>query len=133
MFARRAPAGPVAGGGDVVPAPLVAAPGIVEPKSEAVRVSAQVGGTLARVLVEEGDAVTTGQVVAELMNGRTFPGAGGVAQAELAAREADAQRIENGARVEERREAEADVRQADADFAHARPTMPVPRNCSTRR
>ncbi len=118
VFARRAPAGPVAGAGDVVAAPLVAAPGIVEPKSEAVRVSAQVGGTLARVLVEEGDTVTTGQVVAELTND-DYRARVASAQAELAARDADAQRIENGARVEERREAEADVRQAEADLAHA--------------
>ena len=119
VFARRAPSGQDATASAAsTPAPLVAAPGIVEPKSEAVRVGAQVGGTLERVLVEEGDIVTTGQVLAELVSD-DYRARVMSAQAELAAREADARRIENGARVEERREAEADVRQAEADAAHA--------------
>lgn len=119
VFARRAPAGPASSGGDVAPGPVVAAPGIIEPKSEAVRVSAQVGGTLERVLVDEGDSVTAGQVLAELMND-DYRARVASAEAELSAREADARRVENGARIEERREAQADVHQADADLAHAR-------------
>lgn len=118
VFARRAPAAPAGTGDAAGPAPLVAAPGIVEPKSEAVRVSAQVGGKLERVLVDEGDTVTAGQVIAELMHD-DYEARVASAEADVAAREADARRIENGARVEERREAQADVRQADADLAHA--------------
>lgn len=118
VLARRAPAEPAAVTATEV-VPLVAAPGIVEPKSEAILVSAQVGGTLARVLVEEGDRISIGQVIAELVND-DYRARMTSAQAELAAREADARRVENGARAEERREAEAEVRQAEADLAHAR-------------
>lgn len=122
VFARRAPDAADAQGGSPggsSQAPAVAGPGVVEAKSEAVRVSAQVGGTLDRVLVEEGDGVTAGQVIAELRN-HDFQARVASAQAELAAREADARRVENGARVEERLEAAADVRQAEADLGQAR-------------
>jgi HlyD family secretion protein len=53
-----------------VPAMLsvVAGPGRVEPASEEVQVSAQLGGTLRRVAVEEGDRVSAGQVIAVLEN-----------------------------------------------------------------
>src|SRR4030088_1655833 len=45
-----------------------AGPGRVEALSEEVRVSAQVGGRLQAVLVEENDRVTAGQVLATLEN-----------------------------------------------------------------
>lgn len=117
VFARRAPAAPA----DATPASStapVAAPGIVEPRSENIRIASQVGGKLLQVLVDEGDAVTQGQILAELVND-DFKARVASAEAELAAREADARLVENGARVEERRGAEADVRQAEADLAHA--------------
>ncbi len=67
-FARRAPAGPANAASDIAPAPLVAAPGVIEPKSEAARVSAEVGGKMERVLVEERDTAAADRVMAELMN-----------------------------------------------------------------
>lgn len=111
-----------AGTGDAantVAPPLVAAPGVVEPRSESVKVSAQMSGTLQRLLVDEGDVVTAGQIIAELTND-DFRARVRSAEADLAAREADARRVVNGARTEERRQAEADVQQAEADLAHAK-------------
>ncbi|MGC4084584.1 MAG: efflux RND transporter periplasmic adaptor subunit [Vicinamibacterales bacterium] len=100
-------------------AAIVAAPGVVEPKSESIRIASQVGGKLQRVLVDEGDIVVEGQILAELVND-DYRARVASAEAELAAREADARRVDNGARSEERRQADADVRQADADLAHAK-------------
>ncbi len=45
---------------------LVAAPGRVEPVSEEIDIGAELAGRLAEVLVDEGDAVTRGQVLARL-------------------------------------------------------------------
>jgi ABC exporter DevB family membrane fusion protein len=98
---------------------LVAAPGVVEPKSESVRVGAQIGGRLAEVLVDEGDRVTKGQVIARIAND-DYRARVASAEAELAAREADARRTVNGARSEERRAADADLLQAEADLEHAK-------------
>ncbi len=119
-FASRAP-GQEAGQAPPAEAEadLVAGPGLVEPKSEAIRVSAQVGGTLAQVLVEEGEAVAAGQVLAVLVNDDLRARLDS-ARAELHGRRADARRVSNGARAEERRQAGADVRQAEADLEHAR-------------
>ena len=120
VIARRAPGDATASDAGMVgnQPRVVAGPGLVEPKSESIRVGAQIGGTLERVLVEEGDHVTVGQVIAELVN-RDYRARVASAEAELAAREAGQRRVENGARGEERREAGADARQADADLAHA--------------
>ena len=98
--------------------PLVAGPGVVEAVSESIKVGAQIGGTLQRVLVDEGDTVTAGQVIAELVSD-DFRARLASAEAELAARQADLRRVENGARGEERRQAAAELRQAEADLAHA--------------
>ena len=100
-------------------ATAVAAPGLVEPKSESIRIGAEMGGRLSRVLVDEGDEVRAGQVIAEIVND-DFKARVASAEADLAARQADARRVTNGARAEERREAEADVRQAEADLEHAK-------------
>lgn len=118
VLARRAPAAP-ADAVAATAAPPVAAPGVVEPKSENIRVASQIGGKLQQVLVDEGDRVTQGQVLAALVND-DYKARVASAEAELTAREADARRVENGARAEERRGAEADVRQAEADLAHAK-------------
>jgi HlyD family secretion protein len=119
VLARRSPAAsPSTDDARPSTAP-VAGPGLVEPKSESIRISAQIGGRLERVLVDEGDHVTAGQVIAEIAND-DYRARVASAEADLAAREADARRVHNGARGEERREAEADARQADADLEHAR-------------
>lgn len=94
-------------------------PGRVEPVSEEVRISAQVGGTLREVLVDEGTPVTAGQVVARIENAEHVARVG-QAEAELALREAGARRVRNGARDQERQEAVAAVAEAEAVLDHAR-------------
>ena len=118
VLARRGEPDAAAASIAETPKAAVAGPGLVEPRSESIRVSAQIGGKIERVLVEEGDTVASGEVFAELAND-DFRARVASAEAELAAREADARRVENGARGEERREAGAELRQAEADLAHA--------------
>lgn len=101
-----------------------AGPGRVEALSEEIRVSAQVGGRLQRVLVEENDRVVKGQVLAAIESA-DFQARVASAEATLRLREAEARRVRNGARDQERRDAAATVREAEAvlhnaDADHAR-------------
>lgn len=95
--------------GDVV----AAGPGRVEALSEEIRVATQIGGRLSEVLVDEGDAVAAGQVVARIEN-HEYVARVTQAEAELRLREAEARRVRNGAREQERREADATVSEAEA-------------------
>jgi HlyD family secretion protein len=52
-----------------IPNSLIAAPGRVEPISEEIHVSAEISGKLQAVLVEEGDQVRRGQLIAQMENG----------------------------------------------------------------
>lgn len=88
-------------------------PGRVEPVSEEVRVSAQLGGRLRQVLVDEGSRVTVGQAVARIENAEHVARVA-QAEAELSLREAEARRVRNGARDQERREAVATIAEAEA-------------------
>jgi HlyD family secretion protein len=81
--------------------------------SEEIRVGSQVGGRLQDVLVEEGDRVKKGQVVAVVENA-DFRARVASAEATLQLRTADARRVRNGARAQERRDAEAAVSEAAA-------------------
>jgi HlyD family secretion protein len=92
---------------------LIAAPGRVEAISEEIRVSSQLSGRLRRVYVEEGDRVRGGQVLAEIEN-HDYHARVAAAEAELAQREAELRRTVNGARTQERREAEAAMQAAKA-------------------
>src|ERR1700675_733903 len=92
---------------------LITAPGRVEAVSEEIRVSSELSGRLRTVHVEEGDRVQRGQVLAEIENNDYRARVAG-AEAELAQREADLRRTVNGARIQERREAEASMRAAKA-------------------
>jgi HlyD family secretion protein len=96
-----------------------AGPGLVEPVSEEVRVSAQIGGRLDRVLVDEGDRVTAGQVLA-IVDNRDYRARIESAQAELGIREAERRRVVNGARTQERQEAAAALAEAEAVLENAR-------------
>jgi ABC exporter DevB family membrane fusion protein len=98
---------------------VAAGPGRVEALSEEVRVSAQVGGRLQAVLVEENDQVTAGQVVATIDNA-DYRARVASAEAMLRLREAEARKVHNGARAQERQDAEAAVREADAVVENAR-------------
>jgi len=87
-------------------AQTAAGPGLVEAPSEAVQVSAQIGGRLERVLVDEGDRVRAGQVVATI-EGADYAARVASARATLSLREAELRRVINGARQQERAEAAA--------------------------
>ena len=97
---------------------VVAGPGRVEALSEEVRVSAQVGGRLQAVLVDETDAVQAGQVLAVIENAE-YRARVKSAEASLQLRQAEALRVHNGARDQERRDAAAALREAEAVLDNA--------------
>jgi multidrug resistance efflux pump len=92
---------------------VAAGPGRVEAVSEEVRVSAQVSGRLQAVLVEENDRISAGQLVATIDNA-DYRARVASAEAMVRLREAEAHKVHNGARAQERRDAEAAVREAAA-------------------
>jgi HlyD family secretion protein len=94
-------------------APLIAAPGRVEAVSEEIRVSSELSGRLRKVRVEEGDRVQRGQVLAEIEND-DYRARVAAAEAALAQREAELRRTVNGARTQERREAQASMQASKA-------------------
>jgi len=98
---------------------LIAAPGRVEAVSEEIRVSSELSGRLKVVKVEEGDRVQRGDVLAELAND-DYRARVAAAEAELAQREAELRRTVNGAREQERREAEASMQAAKAVLNNAK-------------
>lgn len=98
---------------------VAAGPGRVEALSEDVRVSAQVGGRLQSVLVEENDRVTAGQVLATIENA-DYRARVSAAEATLRLREAEARKVHTGARAQERRDAEAATREAEAVVENAK-------------
>src|SRR5216684_2433227 len=102
-----------------VSATLIAAPGRVEAVSEEIRVSSELSGRLKAVWVEEGDRVQRNQVLAEIEND-DYRARVAAAAAELAQREAELRRTVNGARTQERREAEASTQAAKAVLGNAK-------------
>lgn len=97
---------------------VIAAPGRVEPASEEIEVGIELSGRLREVSIEEGDRVTRGQIIARLAS-EDFSARLASAEARLALARAELERLVNGARAEERREAGAGVSQAEATLAHA--------------
>lgn len=97
--------------------PIVAA-GLVEPASEEIRLGTQMDGVLQSVNVEEGDTVKRGQVIAVLENGE-YSARVVLQRSVVAEREAAVERLRNGSRAEERREADAQVREARASLDNA--------------
>lgn len=98
---------------------VIAAPGRVEAVSEEVRVSSELSGRLKSVDVEEGDRVQHGQVLAEVENA-DYKARVAEAEAQLAQREAELRRTVNGARTQERREAQASIEAAEAVLNNAK-------------
>lgn len=98
---------------------LISAAGKVEPLSEEVRLGVSITGKLAEVPVEEGDRVRVGQIVARLENA-DWKARLAEAEATVRIRDADLLRLVNGARPEERREAEAAVTEAEAVIQQTR-------------
>src|SRR6516164_6993857 len=101
---------------------VVAGPGRVEPVSEGIAVGAELDGKLRSVLVEDGDHVRCGQLLAVLSND-DYRAQVESAEAQLSEREADLRKIVNGTRTEEREEARASVNEASAVLENARIEM----------
>ena len=101
---------------------VVAGAGRVEPSSEDIKLGAELSGKLKSVLVEEGDQVKRGQLLAVLVNG-DYQAQVESAGAEVAQKEAELRKVINGARREERREALSSVREAEAVMNHAQAEM----------
>jgi HlyD family secretion protein len=93
---------------------LVAAPGLVEPISGTRQVAATVVGRIIKMSVDEGDHVAAGQVIAEIDNA-DLRAQLAAAKAAVEARQSELQKLEAGAREQERREAEAAVAEAQAE------------------
>ena len=89
---RGMPAEPVALAAAASDTTVAAGPGLVEPLSEEIRMSAQIGGRLERVLADEGDRVRAGQVLA-IVDNRDYRARVESAKAELGVRNADRRRI----------------------------------------
>jgi HlyD family secretion protein len=106
----------LAGGG------YVAGPGRVEPVSEDIKVGSELSGKLKQVMVEEGDRVHQGQIVAELENA-DYKAEIESARATVEQREAELRKVVNGARTQERREAYATVEQNKAVMENAKAEM----------
>jgi len=100
----------------------IAGPGRVEPISEDIKVGSELSGKLKQVLVEEGDHVHRGQVVAELENA-DYRAAIDSAKATVQERDAEFRKVINGARRQERGQAFASVEQNKAVMDNARAEM----------
>lgn len=101
---------------------LVAAPGRVEPISEEIEISSEISGKLESVLVEEGDQVQRGQVIAILAN-EEYRAQVALMKARLDLKNAELRLIINGARGQERREAWELVKEADVVMKNSRIEM----------
>ena len=102
---------PAAAASAIRDAEVIVGPGRVEPISEELAVAGEVPGRLRRVLVDEGDRVATGQVVAEVEPAE-YRARLAAARATLAIAQAEHARLINGSRPEERAAARAAAAQA---------------------
>jgi HlyD family secretion protein len=105
-------------GGQPAESATVAAAGRVEAASETVEIGAEVSGRLADVLVDEGADVQPGQVLARL-DAADYRARVRSAEARVAVSDAELARLINGARAEDRREAEAQRAHAQAALDQA--------------
>lgn len=113
-----AAAGPAVKAASAAPGRLIVAAGRTEPASEEVEVGTEIDGRLRRVLVEEGQTVRAGQVIAELENA-DFAARVAHARAVVAERQAALDRAHSGARPMQRREVKAQIREAEAVLENA--------------
>jgi len=97
----------------------IAALGIVEPVSEEREIAFDVKGKLAEVLVDEGDPVKAGAIVARLENA-DLKARLDAAEATVRLRDGELRRLVNGARPEERQEARAALDEAEAAYGLAK-------------
>ena len=101
---------------------LIAAAGRVEPSSENIKLASELNGKLKTVLMEEGDHVQRGQVMAELVNS-DYRAQVESAAADVQQKEAELRKVINGARTQERREAWSSVEEARAVMNNAQSEM----------
>lgn len=101
---------------------LVAAPGRIEPVSEEIEVSSEINGKLKSVLVEEGNQVRRGQIVAVLEN-EDYRAQVAFARARLDMKKAELRLVINGARSQERRKTREEVRETEAVMKNAKAEM----------
>lgn len=98
---------------------VVAASGRIEPVSEEVVIGAEIPGRLVALLVEEGASVRRGQTLARL-DDREYRARLDSAEALHRQKAAELLRLRNGSREQERREARALMREAEAVMENAR-------------
>jgi HlyD family secretion protein len=104
--------------GNDKPRIVAAGPGRIEPSSEDIKLGAELNGRLAEVRVEEGEAITRGQILAVLENAE-YAAAVRSAEAEVRMKEAALRKLMNGARAQERSAAIAATNEAEAVFRNA--------------
>jgi HlyD family secretion protein len=102
-----------------VSASAICAAGKVEPMSEEIEIGSEIAGSLREVPVEEGQHLRKGQIIAVVDNA-DYAARVAEARATVAVRQAALDRVVNGAREQERREAEASVTAARAVVENAR-------------
>jgi len=100
----------------------IAGPGLVEPLSESVKVSAELTGKLQSVLADEGDTVRKGQVLAILVND-DYRATVLAARANLEDKQASLEKVIHGSRQQERAEALAAVNEAEANMQNTKSDM----------
>jgi HlyD family secretion protein len=98
---------------------MVSAQGKVEPVSEEIKISAEIEGTLREVPVDEGEHLRRGDTIAVVDNA-DYAARVAEARATVALKQAELDRIVNGAREQEREEAAASVEEANAVLENAR-------------
>ncbi len=113
-------AGSKADAASVTHAPLlIAGPGRVEPSSEDIKIGSELSGRLKVVVVEEGDSIRRGQVLAELENA-DYRAQVDSARANVIAKDAVLRKVINGARRQERNSAWSSVGEAKAVMENAK-------------
>jgi HlyD family secretion protein len=98
---------------------VAAAPGSIEPITEEREVGSQVVGVIRDMRVDENQEVKIGDIIAVVENSEQAARAT-TAKAEVALRQAELDRLVNGARSEEKREARAALNEAEASLDLAR-------------
>jgi HlyD family secretion protein len=117
--ANKPPTIAVAGDGTLITKSVVAGPGLVEPESEDVQVGSELAGKLKEVLVDEGDHVKKGQVLAILVND-DYRAQVDASRAQVEQAGAAYEKVLNGARPQERKEYFAGMQQAETVETNAR-------------
>jgi len=97
---------------------MIAGPGRVEPVSEEIQLGSELSGKLKTVNVREGESIHKGQILAVLEND-DYRAELASAAAEVEAKEAMLRKVMNGAREQERGEAQASLREAQAVMSNA--------------